>query len=96
VLEWHGAITSDAEFAACREGKPPAPASIRPCIYLAEQLNNKVGDHLTYSCRLLNRCTLESNNVGVAACADCKDRLTLDGPDLAEKFLDPLLAAVCR
>lgn len=94
--QWHGTVTTSAEFAACRQGVIPAPSSTRPCIYLAEQLNNKVGDWQTYACRLLSRCTLESNNVGVAACADCKDRLTLDGPDLAEKFLDPLVVTDSR
>ena len=94
--QWHGAITSDAEFAACREGKPPAPASTRPCIYLAERLSDSINERIMHACHRYGKCTILSNNFAQPACSDCKDRLTLDSPDLAEKFLDPLVVTDCR
>lgn len=96
--QWHGTITSAAEFAACRNGSPPACSAYKPCIYLAGQKDDKdtIGSQITYECRMHGKCTLLANAAAQPACSDCKDRLTLDSPDLATKFLDPLTVTDCR
>jgi hypothetical protein len=94
--QWHGTVTTAEEFQACRNGSPPAVTAYKPCIYLAEELKDRIDGQLSYACRMHGKCTLLANNVAQPACADCKDRLTLDSPDLAAKFLDPLTVTDCH
>lgn len=96
--QWHGTVTTKPEWLACRNGTPPTPVpGDPPCIYLAGEREDKSPSGLTtYDCNLHKRCTLIQNNDALPACSDCKDRLLLNSPDLASRFLDPLIVTDAR
>lgn len=96
--QWHGTVTTPAEWESCRNGTPPTPVpGDPPCIYLAGEREDKSPSGLTtYDCNLHKRCTLIQNNDAMPACSDCRDRLLLNSPDLASRFLDPLIVTDAR
>lgn len=87
--QWHGTITTDADFRACMNGSPPSRDPILPCIYLGKQLQADAGQ-VEFACNLHGKCSLFPNGSGRPNCSDCKDRLSLDDPNLATRFQDPL------
>lgn len=93
---WHHSVTSAEQFEACRNGIPPLKHEPVPCVYLAEQLKDSINERIMHACRMHGKCTLLPNNFAQPSCYDCKDRLLLSSPDLAAKFLDPLVVTDCR
>lgn len=75
------------------EGSPPAPSDPPPCIYLGNKRTDRWSMRKQvpiYDCRLHEKCTLKDEDIRIANCADCKDRMTIDSPKLPDKWIDPL------
>lgn len=62
------------------------------CAYLGEKTGeDEEGNHV-HQCRLLQECKLTGDNSPKApVCEKCNERLQLDQPDFAEKWVDPLI-----
>lgn len=71
------------------------PEGIGPCIYRHSPLGRNTwrrgNVQSIYGCSLHNQCTLLPNHHNLYNCQDCKDRLLPDAPELAQKFIDPLV-----
>jgi len=94
---WHQTITTEEQWLACRDGTPPVPAPVCPCVYLGERRKRQRRRiHQTvYECKLFGDCTLEPNGGKLSDCADCSRYLTVDAPNIAQRWIDPLRVLDC-
>ena len=62
------------------------------CVYIGDDTGRKEGDQMVHACRLHEQCVLgASNSSMMPGCDGCKDRLALDDPKFADRWLDPLI-----
>ena len=64
---------------------------IKSCVHLGDEIESKVDGLPARACRLHGRCVPAGQTRKAASCESCKDRLTMDDPDFASRWIDPLV-----
>ncbi len=61
------------------------------CVYLGEDTGHKDKERPVHACQLHENCILSGSSSKAAGCGQCTDKLILDDPKFADKWIDPLL-----
>jgi len=61
------------------------------CVFFRADTEKKHNGQEVHECQIKERCITVNGDANIASCDKCKDKLPLDDPKFADKWLDPLI-----